>query len=207
MESAAIKHLKSADPIMAKLIKKFGPVRIKARRIPPFQSLVHSVAHQQLTGNVANKILERFRTLAGTEHFPSPEQVLKLDIETLRSVGFSRPKAKYIKHIAEREIAGLIPTLIHCKKLTDAEIVASLTEIKGVGRWTAEMFLMFNLGRPDVLPVHDFGIRKGFQLAYRKRNLPKPEYLERFGKRWSPYRSTASLYMYEAADGLRNDEW
>jgi 3-methyladenine DNA glycosylase/8-oxoguanine DNA glycosylase len=91
--------------------------------------------------------------------------------------------------------------------MTDAEIVGRLTEIKGVGRWTAEMFLMFNLGRPDVLPVHDFGVRKGFQVAYNRRQLPEPEQLEKFGRKWSPHRSTAALYMYRAADFLKDGEW
>jgi 3-methyladenine DNA glycosylase/8-oxoguanine DNA glycosylase len=130
-----------------------------------------------------------------------------MHLEKIRSAGFSKAKAASVQDVAQRASDGFIPTLAQCKKMTDAEIVGRLTEIKGVGRWTAEMFLMFNLGRPDVLPVHDFGVRKGFQVAYNRRQLPEPEQLERFGRKWSPHRSTAALYMYRAADFLKDGEW
>jgi len=207
MESEAVKHLISVDPVLERLIARIGHVNLEARRVPPFQSLVHAIAHQQLHGKAATTILNRFRALFGNGAFPTPEQVRAMDMEKIRAVGFSRAKAMYVYDVAERAINGLIPTMAQCKKKTDAEIVALLTEIKGVGRWTAEMFLLFNLGRPDVLPIHDFGVRRGFQVAYRKRKLPKPEHLEKFGKRWSPHRSTASLYMYRAADSLKEGEW
>jgi DNA-3-methyladenine glycosylase II len=207
MESEAVKHLKSVDPILLRLIEKFGHVRVRARRVPPCQSLIHAIAHQQLTGKAAKTILKRFQALFGIGQFPAPEHILKMELEMISSAGFSKAKASYIHAVAERALDGHIPTMLQCKKMTDAEIVERLTEIKGVGRWTVEMFLMFNLGRPDVLPIHDFGVRKGFQIAYNKRKLPEPEQLEKFGRKWSPHRTTAALYMYRAADFLNNGEW
>jgi DNA-3-methyladenine glycosylase II len=207
MESEAVKHLKSVDPVLERLIAKVGHVAIEPRGVPPFQSHIHAIAHQQLHGKAAATILKRFQALFGNGKFPAPEQILKLNLEKLRAVGFSRSKALYVFGVAERARDGFIPTMAQCKKMTDAEIVERLTEIKGVGRWTADMFLMFNLGRLDVLPIHDFGVRKGFQIAYKKRKMPEPEQLEKFGKRWSPHRSTASLYMYRAADMLQEGDW
>ena len=207
MKRKAHDHLKAVDPVLERLIEKFGHVHLKPRRVPPFQSLIHAIAHQQLNGTAANTILKRFQALFGDGEFPTPEQVLKMDLEKMRSAGFSRAKAAYARDVAEKALNGFIPTMDQCKIMTDAEIVRQLTEIKGVGRWTAEMFLMFNLGRPDVLPIHDFGVRRGFQIAYNKRKMPKPEQLELFGKKWSPHRTTAALYMYRAADFLIGGEW
>jgi DNA-3-methyladenine glycosylase II len=207
MEHEAVNHLKSVDAVLERLIEKFGHVRIQRRRVPPFQSLVHAIAHQQLNGKAASTILNRFQALFGNGPFPAPAEILKMDLEKIRSVGFSRAKATFVCDVAERALSGFIPSMAQCRKMTDAEIVERLTEIKGVGRWTAEMFLMFNLGRPDVLPIHDFGVRNGFRIAYRKRKLPEPEQLEKFGKKWSPHRTTAALYMYRAADLLKDGEW
>ena len=152
----------------------------------------HAVIHQQLSGQAAGTILGRFRALFGDDGFPTPEAVLKASPERLRSAGLSRPKASYVLGIAQKAVDGHIPTLDECDRMTDAEIVERLTSIKGVGRWTAEMLLIFNLGRPDVLPVDDLGVRKGFQFAYGKRKLPEPEQLARYGLRWSPHRPRAS---------------
>ena len=207
MASLAVKHLKSVDPVLARLIDRFGRVRLQPRRLPPFQSLIHAIAHQQLTGKAAKTILTRFQALFGDGPFPAPEQILKVDLEQLRSAGFSRAKATFIHDVASRAANGLIPSVAHCENRSDEEIIEQLTEIKGVGRWTADMFLLFNLGRPDVLPIHDFGVRKGFQIAYKKRKLPKPEQLEKFGRKWQPYRTTATLYMYRAADFLADGDW
>ena len=185
---------------MAQLIERIGPVTLKPRRLAPFQSLVQAIIYQQLSGKAAETILGRFRELFGNGQFPTPEQVLKVEPERLRSAGLSKPKANYIQGVGAHAVAGRLPTLTACDQLTDAEIIERLTEIKGVGRWTAEMFLMFNLGRPDVLPVHDLGVRKGFQIAYGKRKLPQPESLERLGAKWKPYRSTAAWYLWRAVD-------
>lgn len=200
MSLEATEHLKSADPVLAGLMDQIGPLAIKARRVPVFQSLVQSIVYQQLSGKVADIILSRFKSLFGDGHFPSAEQVLAADLERLRSAGLSRPKANYIRGVAERTILGKLPTLAECDQLGDAEIILRLTEIKGIGRWTVEMFLIFNLGRLDVLPVHDLGVRRGFQIAYRKRKMPAPEQLERFGQKWKPYRTIAANYLWRAVD-------
>lgn len=190
---------------MAALIERVGPVKLRPRRLPPFQSLVHAIIHQQLSGQAAATILKRFQALFGSDGFPAPEAVLKESPERLRSAGLSRPKASYLLGIAQKTVDGHIPTLDACDSMTDDDLISRLTEVKGVGRWTVEMLLIFNLGRPDVLPVHDLGIRKGFQFAYRKRKLPEPEQLARFGARWAPYRTSAAWYLWRAADFLGGD--
>jgi DNA-3-methyladenine glycosylase II len=195
-------HLSKADPVMARLVSRLGPFTLKPRQLPPFQSLVQSIIYQQLSGKAAATILARFQALFGDGRFPTPQEVLAISSERLRSAGLSRPKASYVRGVAEHSVAGRLPTLISCAQLTDAEIIERLTEIKGVGRWTAEIFLMFNLGRPDVLPVHDLGVRKGFQIAYGKRALPEPGPLERFGQKWKPHRTTAAWYLWRAVDSL-----
>ena len=202
MIQKAITHLKSVDPVLAGLMDKIGPVTIRARRIPVFQSLVQSITYQQLSGKAAGTILSRFKALFGDGRFPLADQVLAMDLERLRSAGLSKPKANYIRGVAERAVSGALPALHECDKLADAEIIQRLTEIKGVGRWTAEMFLIFNLGRLDVLPVHDLGVRRGFQIAYRKRKMPEPERLERIGEMWRPYRTVAARYLWRAVDSL-----
>jgi DNA-3-methyladenine glycosylase II len=202
MIQKAVKHLKSVDPVLERLMQKIGPVTGKARRVAVFQSLVQAIVYQQLNGKAAATILSRFKALFGDGHFPTAEQVLAMQPECLRSAGLSRPKANYIRGIAEKAASGSLPTLKQCDELTDAEIVQCLTEMKGVGPWTVEMFLIFNLGRLDVLPVHDLGVRRGFQIAYRKRKMPEPEQLERFGEKWRPYRTVAARYLWRAADSL-----
>ena len=127
--------------------------------------------------------------------------------EALRGAGLSRAKASYVLGIARKAMDGHVPSLADCDRMTDLEIIELLTGIHGVGRWTAEMFLIFNLGRPDVLPIHDFGVRRGFQIAYKKRKMPEPEQLEKFGKKWSPHRTRPPSDMYRAADTLKDGEW
>jgi 3-methyladenine DNA glycosylase/8-oxoguanine DNA glycosylase len=185
---------------MSGLIDRIGPVKLRPRRLPPFQSLTHAVIHQQLSGQAAGTILGRFLALFVDDGFPTPEAVLKASPERLRSAGMSRPKASYVLGIAQKAVDGHIPTLDECERMTDAELIERLTSIKGIGRWTAEMLLIFNLGRQDVLPVDDLGVRKGFQFAYGKRNLPEPEQLARYGLRWSPHRTAAAWYLWRAAD-------
>ena len=202
MIQKAVEHLRSVDPVLEGLMEKVGPVSMKARRVAVFQSLVQAVVYQQLNGKAAGTILSRFKALFGDGRFPSAEQVLTVPSDQLRSAGLSRPKANYIRGIAESEASGALPTLRECDSLTDAEIVQRLIELKGVGRWTVEMFLIFNLGRLDVLPVHDLGVRRGFQIAYRKRKMPEPEQLERLGEKWRPYRTVAARYLWRAVDAL-----
>ena len=192
---------------MARLIDRVGPPKLRPRRLPPFQSLTHAIIHQQLSGQAAGTILGRFLALFGDDGFPAPAAVLKASPERLRSAGLSRPKASYVLGLAQKAVDGYVPTLDECDRMTDAEIMERLTSIKGVGRWTAEMLLIFNLGRPDVLPVHDLGVRKGFQFAYGKRKLPEPEQLARYGVRWAPHRTAAAWYLWRAADFLDGDGW
>ena len=175
--------------------------------VPPYQSLTRSVIFQQLSGKAAETILGRFLALFPGRPFPEPEQVLDTDIERLRAAGLSRPKARYLHEIATHTVAGRVPDVDECDGLSDADLVERLTAIKGVGRWTVEMLLIFNLGRPDVLPVLDLGVRRGFQLAYRRRQMPTPDALERFGQRWRPHRSTAALYLWRAVDGDADGGW
>jgi DNA-3-methyladenine glycosylase II len=206
MSKRAIAHL-SSDPVMSALILRVGHIQTRPRRLPPFHSLAHAIIHQQLNSTAAGTILERFKKLFPDEEFPTPGQVAKASIDRLRTAGLSRPKAAYIIDLAQRCNAGLIPSVEDCDSLNDEEIVARLTEIKGIGRWTVEMFLIFNLGRPDVLPVHDLGVRRGFQVAYRKRKMPTPEQLAKHGSRWAPHRTLAARYLWRAADSAENPNW
>jgi DNA-3-methyladenine glycosylase II len=196
-----------ADPVMARVIDRVGPLRLRPRRLRPFQSIVHAIIHQQLSGKAAKTILTRFQDLFGNGRFPSASAVASIDSISLRAAGLSRAKAAYIKELAQRVLDGKVPALDACSRFTDDQLVEQLTAIKGVGRWTVEMLLIFNLGRPDVLPVHDLGVRKGFQIAYKRRKLPEPDHLESFGDRWRPHRTTAALYLWRAADFRGDGEW
>lgn len=197
----ALRHLRRADPVMAQLIRRAGPWQPKPlRRGSVYHALLSAVAHQQLTGKAARTILGRFRFLYGADDYPTPEQLLATPDDFLRGVGFSRAKVASLKDIAARTLDGRIPPRRQLSRMSDDEVVERLIEVRGVGRWTVEMFLMFTLGRPDVLPVDDFGIQSGFRIAYGKRKLPKPAVLARFGQRWAPFRTTAAWYLWRAVD-------
>jgi DNA-3-methyladenine glycosylase II len=157
-----------------------------------------------LSGTAAGTIFERFKRLFPDDEFPAPGRVTISSVDQLRTAGLSRPKAAYIIDLAKRCDAGLLPSLDDCDGLTDEEIIATFTEIKGIGRWTVEMFLIFNLGRPDVLPAHDLGVRRGYQIAHRKRSMPTPEQLAKYGVRWAPHRTHAARYLWRAADSAAN---
>lgn len=191
----------SADPGLGPVIRRVGPIALKARRLAPYESLVRSVIHQQLSGKAAATILGRFQERIGAGNFPAPEVVLGATDESLRAAGLSGQKASYLRGIARAAAEGTLPTLRQCGRMEDEAIIETLTQLKGVGRWTVEMFLIFNLGRPDVLPVLDLGVRRGFQLAHRSRQLPEPKALARHGARWAPHRTLATLYLWKAADG------
>jgi DNA-3-methyladenine glycosylase II len=195
----AITHLHS-DPVMSGLIEKIGIIQLRPRRLSPFQSLTSAIIHQQLSGKAAGTILERFKRLFPDSEFPAPAEVARKSAEELRAAGLSRGKAAYIIDLAGRCDAGSLPDLAECENLDDEEIITRFTEVKGIGRWTVEMFLIFNLGRPDVLPVHDLGVRRGFQIAHGKRKLPLPEKLAKHGLRWAPHRTHAARYLWRAAD-------
>jgi 3-methyladenine DNA glycosylase/8-oxoguanine DNA glycosylase len=202
MHETAIEHLTKADKVLARLIRRVGPCElIPRKRCSPFQALVQSVAHQQLNGTAANTILKRVRALYPRRKFPTPDDVLATPDEKLRGAGLSRAKVASIKDIAAKTIEGVVPPERTIAKLPDAEILERLTAIRGVGPWTVEMLLIFKLGRLDVLPATDFGVRKGFAVVFRRDDLPKPAELLEHGERWRPYRSIASWYLWRGLDG------
>jgi DNA-3-methyladenine glycosylase II len=204
MNAAAHKHLSKRDSVIRRLIREHGKCDLSPEtRRPPFQSLVQAVAHQQLNGTAANTILTRFKKLFPGRKFPRPEDLAKVTDAQIRACGFSFAKIKSIRDIAAKALDGTIPSSRQIVKLSDDEIVARLTEVRGVGRWTVEMLLIFQLGRPDVLPADDFGVRTGFRLAYKKREMPKPKELLAFGERWKPHRTTAAWYLWCAADAAK----
>jgi 3-methyladenine DNA glycosylase/8-oxoguanine DNA glycosylase len=201
MSPEAIQHLCCADKVLARLIKKVGPCELKPkRRRQPFEALVSAVTHQQLNGTAATTILNRVIALYPDKRFPSPEDLLGTSDERLRAAGLSRAKTAAMKDIAEKTIAGIVPTLRDVSKMSDVEIVERLITVRGVGPWTVEMFLMFTLGRLDVLPVTDYGVRKGFAVTYGLRDLPTPKELLAHGERWRPHRTTASWYLWRALE-------
>ena len=189
---------------MHRLICEHGPCGLvpKTRR-SPFQSLVLAVAHQQLNGTAANTILARFRKLFPDRHFPKPQDLAEVTDTQIRACGFSFAKIASIRDIAAKTLEGVVPDSRSIVKLSDDEIVARLTEVRGVGRWTVEMLLIFQLGRPDVLPADDYGLRTGFKIVFKKRELPAPRDILSHGERWRPYRTTASWYLWQAANGIQ----
>jgi len=202
--SDALKHLSATDPIMRRLIRDFGSCGLEPEtRRSPFQSLVQAVAHQQLHGTAANTILTRFKKLFPGRRFPRPEDLMSVTDTQLRACGFSFAKIASIRDIAAKTLAGVVPASRQIVKLSDDDIVERLTEVRGVGRWTVEMLLIFQLGRPDVLLADDFGVRTGFRHAYKMPNLPAVKELLSFGERWRPHRTTAAWYLWRAADAAR----
>jgi DNA-3-methyladenine glycosylase II len=201
MSEAAIKHLSQADKVLARLIKKVGPCGLLPRkRRSPFEALVQSVAHQQLNGTAAATILKRVIALYPGRRFPRPEDVLATPDEQLRAAGLSRAKVAAIKDIAAKTLGGVVPTSRAIARMEDAAILEQLTTIRGVGPWTVEMLLMFTLGRPDILPVTDYGVRKGFALTFKWKELPTATELLQHGEKWRPYRSFAAWYLWRALD-------
>lgn len=201
--------LAAADPKLGRLIARAGPyaLRLKSSH-SPFEALLESIIYQQIHGKAAAAILKRLLAIFGDLH-PSPEQLLGAGDDVLRAAGLSANKALAIRDLAEKTIDGTVPTLLQIRRIDDAEIIERLTSVRGIGPWTVEMLLIFRLGRPDVLPVSDYGVRKGFALTFGKvssRNpftnemLPTaPEMLKR-GERWRPWRSVASWYLWRACD-------
>ena len=205
MNAAALKHLAAVDPVMRRLIREVGKCElVPETKRSPFQSLVQAVAHQQLNGTAAGNILARFKKLFPGRKFPKPEDLAKVTDEQIRACGFSFSKIAAIRDIAAKTLDGTIPSSRAIAKLGDEEIILRLTEARGVGRWTVEMLLIFQLGRTDVLPVDDFGVRNGFRLAYKKRGMPKPKALAAFGEKWKPHRTTAAWYLWRAVDLAKN---
>jgi DNA-3-methyladenine glycosylase II len=197
----AIEHLLRADKTLARLIKKVGPCTMKIRnRRTPFAALVSAVTYQQLNGTAAETILKRFLALYPGKRFPAPEDVLATPEELMRGAGLSRAKTAAIKDIAAKTVEGIVPTSREIVRLTNEEIVERLTSVRGVGPWTVEMLLMFTLGRLDVLPATDYGVRKGFAVTFGWKDLPTPKELLEYGERWRPHRSTAAWYLWRALE-------
>jgi len=192
--------LRAADPKLAPLMERHGPFRLRARvSQSPFAALAESIAYQQLTGKAAATIFSRVLALYRPKRFPSPEDILATRDEALRSAGLSRAKVAAVKDLSLKTIEGTVPALAKLRRLDDEEIVERLTAVRGIGRWTVEM-LLIQIGRPDVLPANDYGIRKGFQRAFGTRGLPTPAQVLRRGERWRPYRTVASWYLWRAID-------
>ena len=200
-----------ADTVMGRLIQAAGPYRLTPRlEREPFESLARAIAHQQLNGTAAERILGRFAALAGgasasAVSFPPPAQVLAASPERLRAVGFSFAKIAALKDLAAKTLAGVVPAGATLHTLADEDIIERLTAVRGIGRWTVEMMLIFQLGRPDVLPVDDFGVRNGFRLAYGLAGMPRPRALAEFGERWRPHRTMAAWYLWRAVELSRNE--
>jgi DNA-3-methyladenine glycosylase II len=206
MLTLAHAHLSKHCPLMRKLVKRFGPCRIEKRPgRSPTQALMEAVAHQQLNGTAANTILKRFRALVPGSTFPKPEEVLALTDEAMRGAGFSRAKILSLRDIAQKTLDGIVPSTRAIARMSDSEIIARLVEIRGVGQWTVEMLLIFQLGRPDVWPVDDFGMRNGYRIAHDLDELPKPKDILTPGERWKPFRSAAAWYFWRVADAARQE--
>lgn len=197
--SPAIAHLSGTDPTLARLIERVGPCTLEPRAEGThFDAIVRSIMYQQLSGAAASTIHGRLLALYRGRS-PTPRQLLRAEAEKLRAVGISRQKIGYLKDLASKAVSGEVP-LETLHELDDAAIIEALVMVKGVGRWTAQMFLLFRLGRPDVLPDLDLGIQKAIKLAYGKRRHPLPREVLRIGRPWSPYASVASWYLWRSLD-------
>ena len=192
----AIDHLKKSDPTMRAIIERHGPCKIQYGE-PTFASLAETIVYQQLNGKAAATIFERFLNLAGRPL--KPEGVLRLSDQEMRSAGLSKQKLSYLRSLAELTQSGELD-LTELPSLSNEEVIARLTKVKGIGTWTAQMFLMFTLQRPDILPTGDLGIQMAMQRHYRKRKLPKPAEMEKIAKAWSPYRTFACWYLWRSVD-------
>jgi len=191
-------HIRRSDPVMAAIIREVGPCRLRVDEGGgAFASLVESIVYQQITGKAAASIYGRVRRLLKRRH-PRPQDILAATEDALRAAGLSRQKVSYLRDLAEKVKGGL--TLRGVRRLQDEALIEALTEVKGIGRWTVEMFLIFRLGRLDVLPVHDYGIRKAMQRAYRFRKLPLPDRMRKVAEPWRPYRSVACWYLWRSLE-------
>jgi len=204
----AVAHLRSRDAKLGALIDRAGEFTLRLESSSsPFESLLESILYQQLNGKAAATIHRRVREYFGGD--PTPQLLLDVPGDALRAAGVSQNKARALKDLAARALDGTVPSHAAIRKMTDAEIVERLTAVRGIGPWTVEMLLIFRLGRPDVLPATDYGVRKGFALTFQRvprtrpleaSDLPKPEVLLKRGKRWTPFRSVASWYLWRACD-------
>jgi len=195
----AMDTLAAKDPHLAPLIKDTQEFRIEADGSDsPYEILLEAIAYQSISGKAAATIFGRVKALGANGRAPTPDEMLKLRKSALRKAGLSGAKVLAMKDLAKKTIDGIVPSLEEAQKLSDEELVERLVSVRGIGAWTVEMFLIFRLGRPDVLPIHDLGVKKGWAVTYGKKHMPKPKELLAFGERWRPYRTVASWYMWRA---------
>jgi len=197
--AAAVTHLSNCDPCIARLVQEvaaFDPNIDHTQS--PYEALLESIAYQSISGKAAATIFARIKALSPSGRVPTPQEILQLKTKALRKAGLSGAKIRAMKDLAQKTIDGIVPTHEEALKLSDEELVERLISVRGIGAWTVEMFLIFRLGRPDVLPIHDLGVKKGWSVAYNKKHMPRPKELLAFGERWRPYRTVASWYMWRA---------
>jgi DNA-3-methyladenine glycosylase II len=192
----AINHLKKCDPVLRAIMERVGPFRMEYGE-PQFSSLAEAIVYQQLNGKAAATIFKRFAAVAGNPL--TPEGILKLSDEQLRAVGLSKQKSAYLKDLAQKTAAGVLD-FSKLPELPDEGVIEHLTQVKGIGVWTAHMFLIFSLRRLNVLPTGDYGVQMALKRHYRKRKLPKPKDMEKIARAWEPYRSVACWYMWRSLD-------
>ncbi len=196
--------LSACDPVMARLIAAVGPCRWEPKlEIPPFETLARAIAHQQLNGIAAESIFARFKALYLPAAFPEPAALLATPEAALRGTGLSFAKIRAMRDLAEKVADGVVPSTEQLHALESEAIIERITQVRGIGRWTVEMLLIFQLGRPDVLPVDDFGVCNGFRLVYGLKGMPRPRALAEFGARWAPHRSLAAWYLWRAVELAR----
>jgi 3-methyladenine DNA glycosylase/8-oxoguanine DNA glycosylase len=196
----AIEQLSAADEKLARLIERVGPFAMPTREMmTPFQILLRAIVYQQISGKAAASIHARLMALFPGGK-PGPRTLQKLSDEALRAAGMSRPKQRAARDLADKALDRTVPTRRQLEHMDDEAIIARLVQVRGIGQWSAEMMLIFQLGRPDVLPATDLGVRKGFQLSHGGAELPEPKKLLRYGERWRPYRSVAAWYLWRAND-------
>ncbi|WP_233256086.1 DNA-3-methyladenine glycosylase family protein [Falsiroseomonas bella] len=191
------------DPVLQAVIRRIGPCTLRPVRREPYEALVRAIAHQQVHGRAAEAILGRFVALYPGHEFPPATLVLDTPVEALRGCGLSGSKVAAIRDIAEKAVGGLVPTRRVAARIPDEALIERLCAIRGVGRWTVEMLLIFTLGRRDVLPVDDFGVREGFRVATGAAAQLKPKELAAIGEAWAPFRSIAAWYLWRAADAAK----
>jgi DNA-3-methyladenine glycosylase II len=191
--------LAAKDERLARLIDETVEFQIEMESMDsPYEALMESIAYQSISGKAAATIFARIKALGSNGRPPTPQEMLKLRPQKLRKAGLSGAKVRAMKDLAQKTIDGVVPTLEQAQKMSDEELVERLVSVRGIGAWTVEMFLIFRLGRPDVLPIHDLGVKKGWSVTYGKKRMPKPKELLAFGERWRPYRTVASWYMWRA---------
>jgi DNA-3-methyladenine glycosylase II len=196
----AVRHLSSVDATLGRLMERAGAFNMQIRHLHnPFEALARNIVYQQLHGNAAAAIHGRVLALFGKKRL-QPQDILDASEESLRGAGLSGAKLIALKDLAAKTLDGTVPTLARLRRMSDEEIIERLTEVRGIGRWTVEMLLIFRLGRGDVLPVGDFAVRKGFSLVYGLAEMPKPKELIDYGERWRPFRSVASWYLWRVHD-------